>query len=127
MKFVIFVILVISALTIDHPQVNKVRDGIAKAIGNFVESEYSQDMVSNTVYKELEAKFDSFRATEEDYVKEITVGSKELHDFYQEYCKQSSFNPRISAYNLRVVCSVVGAHAEDLNNEVTRLISQPDA
>ena len=120
MKFLIFVLLVISLLTVDHPQVNKVREMLATQIGVLVEGEYSRGHTAKKVYDELAGKFDSFKPREEEYVKEITESSAILYDFHTEYCKQKIFNEKISAYNLRVVCRTVGDHYVDLENEVIR-------
>lgn len=120
MKFLIFLLVVISLLTIDHPQVNKIRTDLASWIGQLVEGEYSKGHVSKKVYDELAGQFDTFRTREEEYVKQITASSVELYEFYQEFCRHKVFNEKISTYNLRVVCKTVNSHYTDLENEVLR-------
>ncbi|QTH62899.1 hypothetical protein J1N51_09000 [Psychrosphaera ytuae] len=120
MKFLIFLLVVISLLTVDHPQVNKIRTDLATLIGQLVESEYSRGQTSKKVYDELAGQFDTFKPREEEYVKAITASPVELYEFYQEFCKHKVFNEKISAYNMRVVCRTIEAHYVDLENEVIR-------
>lgn len=120
MKFLIFLLVVISLLTIDHPQVNKIRTDLASWIGQLVEGEYSRGQTSKKVYDELAGQFDSFKPREEEYVKTITATSKDLYEFYQEFCRHKVFNEKISTYNKRVVCQTISAHYMDLENEVIR-------
>ncbi|GAB3000871.1 hypothetical protein [Psychrosphaera aestuarii] len=120
MKFLIFVILIITLLTVDQPQINQMRVYLATLIGQAAESEYSRGKVSKRIYDEISTQFDSFKPNEEDYVKEITKSSRELMAFYGTYCQNGEFNPKISAYNLRFVCSKVDEQFTDLENEIIR-------
>ncbi len=119
MRFFIFIILVITFLTVDHPQVNDIRNTVISWIGITAEEKYSRGKVSATVYKEVSSKFSSFKPNEEAYVKEITATSKDLMTFYETYCK-GAFNPKISRYNQNEVCKVIDKHYDDLDNEIIR-------
>lgn len=120
MKFFLFVILVITLLTVDQPQINQVRHYLVNFIGQAAESEYSRGKVSKRIYDELSGKFDTFKPHEEEYVKKITASSQDLITFYDTYCLESEFNGKMSAYNVSVVCTIVAEQFNDLENEVIR-------
>lgn len=120
MKFLIFIILVITVLTVDHPEVNKVRSYLVNLIGQTAEGEYSRGKVPQRIYNEISMQFDSFKPREEEYVKEITKSSRDLMTFYGTYCQNGEFNPKMSAYNVRVVCAKVTEQFIDLENEIIR-------
>jgi len=120
MKFFLFLILAITLFTADVPVINKIRTQLFSMVGGVAESEFAPNKVAGVVVAEVSQHFNAFSDREEQYIKQISESSKELHKFYKGYCEKPQFNQYLSSYNVELVCEKIRLNLKDLESELVR-------
>lgn len=122
MKIILFILLVFTLLTVDHPKVNEVRSYLFTKFDQVVKQQMPKHQLSELVEEDVKKMFDHFKEQEEQYILEITSSSDSVMEFYQEYCKGFKFNPKLSKHNLSEVCRSIEKQLSELEIEVLKRI-----
>jgi hypothetical protein len=120
MKYLIFIVLVLTIMTVDHPQINKVRGSIVSLISDSATKAYSEGSVVDLIESNVAKSFASFKDVEEDYVKSIMTSPESIMAFYKEYCGNQKYNPNLSNYNMGTVCERIDEQMTRLDEEMIR-------
>jgi hypothetical protein len=70
---------------------------------------------SDVIYKNLLPELSSFSPKEQLYLKELTLTSRSVKDFYENHCKTGKRNAHFNIKNQQKVCVTISRYAGLLN------------
>lgn len=120
MKFILFLLLIGSLLTIDSPFINDIRGKLLGLVSNIASSEYAENRITDTVSAEIVSHFNTLNDAEEEFIKPFLFTPDGLLKFHRNYCEHDAFKTEISAQNRRKICQIVDRQLDAIENEGLR-------